>query len=221
LNIKEIQGLKYPDEYFIKFFFKYQLHHQSNLTFLELGCSNGCNLMLPFQYGFNTIGVDLNSNLCEYANENFAHLSQSNHYQFYNQDMRKFCDTSSDLKADILVLASSIYYIPQEDFLLLLKQLKQNKLIQRNIPFFIRFRDIDDFRNGQGEKIADNAYILENGVTGEDGVFCQFYKTKQMIEILIKELNLRDFQVMSLDYENIQNDTKVNNSEVVIWGTIN
>ena len=177
--------------------------------------------MLPFQYGFNTIGVDSNPDLCEFGNENFSRLAQSNSYQFHAQDMREFCHNSADIRADVLVLASSIYYIPQNDFILLLNNIKKNHLIKQNIPFFIRFREIDDFRNSQGEKIADNAYILQNGVTGEDGMFCQFYHSQQMIDLLIQKLNLRDFQSMALHYDNIQNNTKVNNSEIVIWGTIN
>jgi len=221
LDIKHIKGLKYPDEYFIKFFFKYQFHSKKDLTFLELGCSNGCNLMLPFQYDFNTIGVDLDKTLCEYANDNFQHLSDKNNYQFFAQDMRDFCHNSTVLKADVLVLASSIYYIPEDDFILLLKNIRKNHLIKKDIPFFIRFREVDDFRNGKGKKMGDNSYILQNTITGEDGLFCKFYKTEQMINILSSELDLNEFEVMSLHYENIQNNTKVNNSEVVIWGTIN
>ena len=45
--------------------------------------------------------------------------------------------------------------------------------------------------------------------------------TEEDFSLLEKELNLRDFQTMSIKYENIQNGVKVNNSDVVIWGTIN
>jgi len=221
LNITNIKGLKYPDEYFIKFFFKYKLHEKENLTYLELGCSNGCNVILPYQFNNNIIGVDLDDTLIEYANSNFNLLKQDNSYNFFNLDMRYFCDTSSDTQADILVLANSIYYIPKDDFIQLLQNIKQNNLIKSNIPFFIRFREIDDFRNAKGEIIEENSIIIKNGITGEDGVFCKFYDTSEMIEILKKELNLRDFQTMNLKYDNIQNNTKVNSSEVVIWGMIN
>lgn len=71
MDIKEIKGLKYPDEYFIKFFFKYQFHTKKDLTFLEIGCSNGCNLMLPYSFDNKALGVDLNDTLINYANENF------------------------------------------------------------------------------------------------------------------------------------------------------
>ncbi|MDN5045703.1 class I SAM-dependent methyltransferase [Aliarcobacter butzleri] len=221
MSIQNIQGLKFPDEYFIKFFFKYKLHTQKNLTYLELGCSNGCNLNLPYQYNNNVIGVDFNSELIKFAKENFINLKQEEEYQFYNDDMRKFCNNNKDINADVLVLPNSIYYIPKNDFIKLLKDIKVNNLIKEEIPFFIRFREIDDFRNHKGTKIEENSYILENGITGEDGAFCKFYTKQEIIDLLEKELNLRDFQTMSIKYENIQNGVKVNNSDVVIWGTIN
>jgi hypothetical protein len=221
MRLQEINGLKYPDEYFIKFFFKYQLHKKQNQTFLELGCSNGCNLMLPYQFDNSVIGVDLNNTLIQYANDNFKQLQQNNHYKFNSQDMIDFCKQTKDIQADILILASSIYYIPKDDFTELLKNIKNNNLIKENIPFYIRFRDIDDFRNGKGKSLGENSIIIQNGITGEDGVFCRFYAKDEMIEILKEELNLRDFQTMVVKYENIQNNIKVNNSDIVIWGTIN
>jgi tRNA1(Val) A37 N6-methylase TrmN6 len=221
MNIQVMKGLKYPDEYFIKFFFKYNLHTKNNLTFLELGCSNGCNLTLPYQYENDVIGVDLNEQLISFANENFTHFNQNNNYKFYSEDMRIFCNSSKNIEADVLVLPNSIYYIPQNDFIEVLQNIKKNNLIKSNIPFFIRFREVDDFRNHKGHKIDENSYIMENHVTGEDGVFCKFYDTNELIQILERELNLRDFQSMHIRYDNIQNNTKVNNSDVVIWGMIN
>lgn len=221
LGIKNIKGLKYPDEYFIKFFFKYQLHTKQKLTYLELGCSNGCNLMLPFEFENDVVGVDLNDTLINYANENFSTLNKKNRFNFFSLDMRDFCENSSKIQADVLLLISSIYYIPKEDFIKLLKNIKNKELIKKNIPFFIRFRELDDFRYAKGSKVNTNSYILQNGVTGEDGVFCRFYETQEMIEILQKELDLKDFQTMHLQYDNIQNGVKVKSSEVVIWGTIN
>lgn len=221
MKIQDIKGLKYPDDYFIKYFFKHGFQSVQNYLFLELGSSNGCNLTLPYQYGLDVMGVDLNDTLINFANDNFCNLQDKNSYKFISEDMREFCKNSSNINADILVLASSIYYIPKNDFIELLKNIKKNNLIKQNISLFIRFREIDDFRNGKGEKIDENGYILNNGITGEDGAFCQFYDTNEMIHILKQELDLRDFQTMSLKYDNIQNNKRVNNSEVVIWGTIN
>jgi len=221
MNLTKIKGLKYPDEYFIKFFFKFGLHAKQDLTYLEVGCSNGCNLMLPYQYNNDVIGVDLNENLIEYANENFALMNSKQPYKFYKNDMRTFCAKNSNINADVLVLANSIYYIPKQDFKTVLKDIKQNSLIRHNIPLFIRFRDIDDFRNDKGEVVEENSLIMQNGTTGEDGVFCAFYTMEEMVTLLKNELNLHDFETMHIRYDNIQNNTKVNNSDIVIWGLIN
>jgi tRNA1(Val) A37 N6-methylase TrmN6 len=221
VNIKDIKGLKYPDEYFIKFFFKYGLHLKKDTIFLELGCSNGCNLMLPYQFANSVIGVDLDKNLIQYANDNFKQLRQNNIFDFFSLDMRYFCDTSSNINADVLILANSIYYITKDEFVKMLRNIKKNNLIKSNIPFFIRFRQLDDFRNNKGEKVGKNSIIIENKITNEDGVFCRFYDTFEMIDILKNELNLRDFEFLNIRYDNIQNNTKVNNSDVVIWGIVN
>ncbi len=221
MDITKIKGLKYPDEYFIKFFFKFALHSEQDKTFLELGCSNGCNLMLPYAYNNQVIGVDLNRKLIGYANDNFKLFNKNIFYQFYRQDMREFCKSRFDKKIDVVVFANSIYYIPKDDFINMLKNIKKNFIIQKNAPFFIRFRDTDDFRNHKGEKVGENSIIIENKITGEDGVFCKFYKKDEMINILTKELSLKDYQVMQIKYDNIQNKIKVKNSDIVIWGYIN
>ncbi len=77
MKLKEIKGLKYPDEYFLKFFFKNMLYTKSNLKILEFGSGNGNNLMLPYQYNHEVIGVDYNKTLIEYAKYNFELLLES------------------------------------------------------------------------------------------------------------------------------------------------
>jgi cyclopropane fatty-acyl-phospholipid synthase-like methyltransferase len=214
-------GLKFPDEYFIKFFFKHNFHNQKDLKFLELGCSNANNLLLPYNYAHKVIGIDLDNTLIKYANKNFQLQSLKNSYKFYTQDMREFCSDNTDILADVLVLANSLYYIQKEDFIKLLKDVKKNSLIKSESTIFVRFRNIDDYRNHKGQKVVDNGYIMNNGVTGEDGVFCQFFTMEEMVTILREELNLKNFQTMKIIYDNIQNGTKVTNSDSVIWGTIN
>jgi len=221
MNIKNIKGLKYPDEYFIKFFFKKGLHKIDKKKYLELGCSNGCNLMLPYQYNNSVLGVDMDQQSIFYANENFKILNQNTKFQFFNTDMRKFCKEQKNLYADVLILANSIYYIPEDDFINMLKNIIENKLIKENVPFFIRFREIDDFRNNKGVIIGKNSIIMKNEVTAEDGLFCKFYEKNEMINILSEQLNIRNFEMMDIRYDNIQNGIKVNNHDVVIWGEIN
>ena len=57
--LKDIKGDKYPDEYFIKFFFSNKLDEITDLNVLELGCGNGNNLMLPYSFGASITGIDI------------------------------------------------------------------------------------------------------------------------------------------------------------------
>lgn len=218
MNIKDIKGMKYPDDYFIRFFFKKGLQNLENKTFLELGCANGCNLSLPYQYNNKVIGVDYNSNYIGFAEDNFPLYNQETSYSFTCEDMRTFvCD--KDYSVDVLVLANSIYYIPKEDFIKVLKQLKKN--LNKEIPFFIRFRTFNDYRCDKGEVVGENAIIINNGITGEDGVHCQFYGIDEMVDLLKAELNLKEYEIMEASYENIQQGQVVRNEDVILWGTIN
>jgi hypothetical protein len=222
VKIQNIQGLKFPDEYFIKFFYKFGFHNKTEkLTFLELGSSNGCNLTLPYQYNFSVLGVDFDPILIEYANHNFKLYRKSTGYTFIAQDMRAFCKEQNNIFSDTLILANSLYYIPKNDFIELLEDIKTNHLTQAKCPFFVRFREINDYRNHKGKELSKNCFILENGVTGEDGTLCVFYETDEMVSLLSSKLGISNYQIMKIQYDNIQNNTVVNNSDVVIWGYIN
>ena len=219
MNFKNIQGLKFPDDYFIKFFFKNELHLREDLTFLELGCSNGNNLMLGSSYNHSVIGVDLDEKLIEYAKSNFISSKFEKSFKFYNMDMREFCYNYKHINAEILILSNSSYYVPKVDFIRLLRNIKMNSIINSESLLFLRFRSLEDYRNGRGVQISENSYILDT--QDENGVFCQFYDTKIMIKILIDELGLRDFHTLYVSYENIQNNIKVKNCDVIVWGIIN
>ncbi len=219
MHIKDLNGLKYPDDYFIKFFFKNKLHLTKGLNILELGSSNGNNLMLCYEYDNNVLGVDMDSSLTNYAESNFNLLNGNGSFKFYNSDMRIFCNKHKNINVDVLVLANSIYYIAKKDFINLLINLKKNSIVKPGSLIFLRFRDCDDYRNGNGIQVGDNAFILDT--FDERGVFCQFYETKERIDILIEELCLRCFSVLKVKYQNLENNKKVDNSDVVIWGVVN
>jgi SAM-dependent methyltransferase len=70
MNISKMKGLKYPDEFVIKFFFKENLHKIKG-DVLELGCANGNNLIMFYQYGWNTVGIDLNQDSLSNGEYNF------------------------------------------------------------------------------------------------------------------------------------------------------
>lgn len=223
MNIRKIKGLKYPDEFFIKFFFKKGFDKKKNLTFLELGSSNGSNLMLPFQYDHKVIGVDMDKEQIQFANHNFKMVPSKNESSFYFDDMRSFVSNSKDLFVDVLLLPSSIYYISKKDFVNFLKDLMKNRIVKSGTYFYLRYRNLKDYRYGMGDsKQGNNSFVLsDNCVTVDKGLLNVFYDDYEMIEILQNELSISKFDLFSVESQNIENDFKIFNSDSVIWGQIN
>ena len=225
IYLKQIKGLKYPDEYFIKFFFKNRLHEKENLTYLEFGCGNGSNLMLPYSYGGGNrvIGIDYDKSLIEDAQYNFKLINKSDAYsQFYADDMREFSNLVKNIEADVFILPSVIYYISKNDFLLFLENIIKNNNLKKNIPFYIRVRSKKDFRYGYGESIDENRFKMpEDSIAGENNAEIEFYTEFEILDILKKYLNIRDYKLFNLDNQNEHSEKIILNSDIVIWGTIN
>ncbi len=116
MNVTKIKGLKYPDEYFVKFFFRNGLQNRKNLHFLEFGCGNGSNLMLPYSFEHTVTGIDYDKNHISNAKHNFQWLKAETDYKFYADDMRETVKRF-DFIADVLILPSVIYYISKEEFI--------------------------------------------------------------------------------------------------------
>jgi len=221
MEIQEIRGLKYPDEYFIRFFFKNRLHEKSNLKYLEFGCGNGSNLMLPYQYNNEVIGIDYDNSLVNDANYNFNLLNIST-FKFYADDMREFIQKQKEIKADVLILASVIYYISKNDFIKFLKDTISNNNLNKNIPFYIRVRSTKDFRYGYGEKVDSNRYKMpQDSITGESNAEIVFYTEYEIMSILKKYLNIKEYKIFSIDNQNEHSGEIILNSDIVIWGIIN
>jgi predicted RNA methylase len=223
MTIKDIKGLKYPDEYFIKFFFKNELQNKSKLRFLEFGAGNGSNLLLPFQYDHEVIGVDFNDTLIGYARDNFELFDGDNDFSFYCSDMREFAQKHENICADVFTLPNIVNYISKNDFIEFLLNCKKNKIINKNSKFFIRFRTPKDFRYGLGTRIDSNIYRIANDdeTTGEAGALNTFYKEHEMVKILEQYLELVKFKVFTVDFENIAaNGDVIFNSDIIIWGTL-
>jgi len=217
--LSQIKGLKYPDEYFIKFFFKNALHTKKALSFLEFGCSNGNNLLLPYHYEHNVVGVDLSKKKIADAKYNFSNQNLQNKYEFYAEDMVDF--TKKSLKSfDVISLPNIINYLSKDRFLEFLENLKINNFYKEDVLFFIRFRSPKDFRNGYGKEIGKNSYIVEDDLTSEKGAINSFYDDIEMVDILRKYLNLYEFQIFHIDFENLAKDKIIFNSDIIIWGKI-
>ncbi|MCX6052216.1 MAG: class I SAM-dependent methyltransferase [Campylobacterales bacterium] len=222
ISIKDIKGLKFPDEYFTKFFFKNSLEKKSSLKFLEFGCGNASNLMLPYEYDNEVIGVDFDSTLISYANSNFEQMKSQTKYEFYQDDMREFVKSHHNLLADVLLLPSIIYYISKDDLKIFLQDIVANKLIKKSAMLYIRLRTPKDFRFGRGEKLGFNCYQMpKNSLTGEDNAQITFYNSLEIVEILKELLNLQDYSVFESDQQNLQDGQIILNSDLILWGKIN
>jgi len=223
MRLSRIKGMKYPDDFFIKFFFKNGFDAKEKLKFLEFGCGNGNNLMLPVEYGHEVIGVDYNQNLVDLAKENFGKFYSDKTYSFFCDDMRKFACDHENVNANIFSLPNIVNYLHKKDFIEFLSNSKSRKLFCKGASIFIRWRSPRDFRNGFGQRISKNCYQVdsENDMTGESGALNTFYTEVEMLDLLREYLSLTNFHLFHVDFENITNRGDVIfNSDIVVWGDI-
>ena len=220
MNIKDIRGLKYPDDYIIKFFFKEKLSELKG-TALEFGCSNGSNLSLFYQYDFDVIGVDISEENINNAKYNFENIYTSTaSYTFHLQNMLDFVETNKNLEVDVFMIPNVISYLSKSDFITFLELSAKNKVFKKGAKFFLRTRTRKDFRYGFGEEVSQDSFLMPNNTTGEEGTLCTCYQEFELIDILRKHLNLTRFSINHLDNQNSQKNTVLLNSDITIWGTI-
>lgn len=223
--IKAFLGLKYPDEFLVRFFFKENLFNKKGKV-LELGAGNGVNLSLFFQYGWDITGVDLDKNSIEEANYNFELIKKENKlinpYSFYCDDMLNFLNKEifKQNKYDILILASSIYYLTYNDIIKLFETIKEKKILYNNSFCFIRIRTKNDYRYGKGIKLDSNSYRLTIKETGEENCINTFFEEDEILSLLDKYIPLENPKKMELNFDNYQNGIKVSNSDLIIWGQV-
>ena len=128
MDIKLIKGLKYPDEYLTRFFFQNNLNSRSE-NLLDLGCGNGNNSSLFFQYSWNIYGIDIENSHIDDANNNFIlfqkEINDTNIFLFECNDMLEGL-YKLKRKFNTILLASSVYYLNREKISELFKTLISN-----------------------------------------------------------------------------------------------
>lgn len=223
MYLRDLRGLKFPDHAVIKFFFKNNLHTQSGLKVLEFACSNGNNLSLFANYDYECLGVDLNPKNLENANFNFKEVIKAKKFEFFNENILEFPLNHKDVEADIFLIPNVINYLSREDFLLLLERAKENKMYKKDALFFLRTRNIKDYRYGLGEKIGHNSFkIVGDDTTGENGCINTLYQDYELVKYCKKYLNLYDFKVLNYESTNVMGDDDrlVNDADTIIYGKI-
>ncbi len=218
MNIKDLRGLKYPDDYLIRFFFKEGLHQKSGRV-LELGCGNGNNLALFYQYGWDVAGIDFNSQSIADANHNFALLEGAgSRSEFFLHDLNLGLPDGLRGPFDCLSLANVIYYLERDSYYRLLKQLRP--LLASKAHVFLRARTPRDYRYARGRQVAPDSFVLGCAETGEEGCAMTFYREHELFDQMTNGLGVagEDLRVFQTEFQNIQNDHLVSNADVVMWG---
>ncbi len=222
MRLSDIDGLKFPDEYVIKFFFKEGLHKNSAKV-LELGCANGNNARLFFEFGWSVVGVDFDQKSVDSANMFFKNLKESEgfgaDYTFVCSDMVDYVSNSND-SFDAIILPNSLCYLTNEQIDVFLASIRDRGLLKSGGRLFIRTRLLSDYRYGRGEEIGKNSFRLTGKETGEAGCVNTFFSDSGLVLKLKEFFSFRDYVSLNVLFENPQNGRTVSNADIVFWATI-
>jgi len=221
--IKQIQGLKFPDEYIIRFFFKEGLDKRKG-SVLELGCGNGNNLTLFYQYGWKVSGVDINSGPLRQGKTNFKKIRETNKLspaaKLLQKDMVDFCASYVGPGFDVLLLPSSIYYLSYPRIKQLFLEIKKQGIVKRGSLIFIRVRTPQDYRRKKGGKAGAMTFRIDFRETGESGCLNTFFTASQLRNLLEANFTFKNQCWLRCDFDNYQKKKMVNNSDIIFWGRI-
>jgi SAM-dependent methyltransferase len=217
MKLTDIRGLKFPDEYVIKFFFKEGLDRISG-DVVEFGCGNGNNLMLFHQYGWNITGIDINDESLSNAEYNFSLIASDSSYSFIKNDISTGISNIVKGHFNAILFPGVLNYISRLSTEALLSEVR--KLIQNDVYIFLRMRGIKDYRYGRGKKVEHNGFILDIRETGEYGNLNVFYYEYELVDMLRERLGIdeKSMKVFSVEFLNVQQGIPIFNSDIVIWG---
>jgi len=215
MKLKEMRGNKFPDDYLVRFFFKNGLDKKEKGEVIEFGCGNGSNLRLFKDFDWSILGVDKTQKTCDDFRHNFSDASNA---YFWMADLNNdFPKTAWEF--DVLLFPSSLYYLPQKKMEEVLTE--SRKIANPGALFFIRMRDFDDYRYKKGKDVSPNGTKLDISETGEEGETIYFYTVFELLSILEKTLRISsDCVVLKANFENIQNNRVIDNSDTIIWGRL-
>jgi len=209
-TLRDIRGLKYPDEYVVRWFFKQGLHERPG-RLLELGCGVGNNLALPMAYGWNVDGVDLSQAALDDARHNLGPEAGLIH-----ADLSRGLPDAAVGPYDAVMIPNLICYLTFGQAETVLDQLKAR--LNAGAHVFLRTRLLDDHRCGRGAEIDVRTWRLDTPETGEQGLINRFYDEAELVELLTERLGLADPVALKVRFDNPQGGMIVTNSDLVVWG---
>lgn len=212
-DLRSIRGVKYPDEFLTRFFFKRGQDRRTGRV-VELGCGNGSNLALYLAYGWDVVGIDV-------AAEAIADAEQNLHGSgtFIRHDLAEgLPDLAYPL--DVLLMPSSLYYLPRASAVTCLRQ--SRRLAAPEADFYLRMRLTDDHRHRQGDEVEPNGFRLTIDETGERDCLNVFYTERELRALVTEELGADpgDLVVLRNRFDNLQNGRIIANSELILWGRL-
>ena len=211
-TITEIRGLKFPDEFVVRHFFKQGLAGQTRRV-LELGSGTGNNLALYADYGWSVTGVDYDQSALDDARWNLGDGPVLIHADLSNG--------LPDLpgRFDAVIIPNLLCYLTLDQARAVLEGLKRH--LAAGCHIFIRTRLTDDYRYGRGEMIEADGFLLDTPETGEAGLFNRFYTPAGLVCLLDETLGLTERQELAVRFDNIQAGRRVpGNSDLVVWGIV-
>lgn len=221
--IPTIKGLRYPDEAVIRFFFKSGFHNAKG-NVLELGSSNGNNLLLFYEYGWDVTGVDISQEAIDYANINFTECKKqhemTSRFEFIKAPMSDYVKNYEGQPFDTLLLPGSFYYSDIFNINKFLGYLSTSKIIKENGYLFVRYRSKEDYRFGKGEKIGQNTFQFNFDETGEKDCINTFFDKKELETLFGNYYELHDSIHLKCCFENIQNNQLIDNCDYIFWAKV-
>lgn len=219
MNIRDCLGLKFPDEFVTRFFFKEALQLNGG-TALELGCGNGNNLALLYAYGYSVTGVDISSTAIDQAQRNFSASygqGSAQEFSFIQEDMRSYLNRDEE-RYDVVMLPSSLYYLPESEIETVLRRVRRN--MKPGSRFYLRMRTPEDYRWGKGNALSERSWRLTTSVTGELDCIVTFYRQEDFAAILSSLWSPVRTTLCRCRFDNPQNSVLVANDDFIVWGEV-
>lgn len=211
--LPDIRGLKYPDEFVARHFFKRGLQQRSGRV-VELGGGTGNNLSLYAAYGWSLTNVDYSQAALDDARWNLGPDAQ-----LIQADLSLGLPDLGDSPIDVLLIPNLLCYLTDAQATAVLTAARAR--LAPGAEVFVRTRLIDDYRCGKGVEEEPNGWRLSTAETGEAGLFNLFYTADGLVKRLVEELGVTEPTALKVSFDNIQNGVLVApNSDLVVWGAV-
>jgi len=175
--------------------------------------------MLFYHFGWNVLGVDNSRQAIADARHNFERSGISGpDFDFVHGDASEGFLGNAAGKFDVILLANVLCYFNNDSAVSIMKELP--KLLTSQGYVFVRTRTVTDYRFGRGEKMGHNAFRLNTEETGEKGLLNVFYAEHELVNMVrnFARVDPTTMVVLSVNFQNIQQESLINNSDLVIWG---